>query len=106
MILFHYVDGRYTPVLICDVCEKRIVDGDLAAVVHRHGDPEQAELLPCMYVHKGACHDTAETQMGGADNTGWQELETHLLFLLLNTKITPEKLAAERDRSDEIGYFP
>ena len=102
MIMVRYVDGRYTPVINCDVCERRIAEAGLAVAVMKHGTIDEAELLPCLHAHKGACHDTAEERLGGKANTGWQELTQHLLFLAHNCKLTPEKLAQFRDHDDQF----
>ena|ERR1700722_10704253 len=104
MILFHYDQGRYFPVVVCDICEKRIVDAQLGAVVHQQGDLEtETDLLPCIHAHKGECHDSAEKKIGG--RCVWQELSTHFLYLILNSQLTPEKLAKERDTKDAAGHF-
>jgi hypothetical protein len=105
MILVHYAEGRYTPVLACDICEKRITDGQLGAVVFKHPNPGESELLPVMHVHKGNCHKAAEERLGGDLRCGWLELQTHLLYLVLNSKLTLEGLVEERDARDAAGEW-
>jgi hypothetical protein len=106
MILAHCVDGGYVPVLVCDICEKRIVDAQLGAVVFKRLVASEPDLIPGLHVHKGECHNAAESRLGGRENTGWMELQTHLLYLVLNSKLTPEMLAAERDMRDAAGEWP
>jgi hypothetical protein len=105
MIAFHYAEGLFVPVIVCDVCEQRIADGRLGVVVFRMGDLSLPELIPCMQTHKGECYNAAERKLGGMGECGWQELQTHLLYVVLNSKLTLEMLAEERDFRDAAGYY-
>jgi len=104
MIVLHYADGLFVPVIACDVCEQRIADGRLGVAVFPRGGLSEPELLPCVYTHKGECHEAAERKLGGRSECGWQDLRTHLLYVVLNSNLTLEMLAEERDHRDAMGY--
>lgn len=93
MIMIQYTkDGNYRPVVACDVCSHIISNANWAAAVSLSGpwhgrDPG---LLQVLHVHKGLCQREAEHRlvgMGGSDNTGWEELATHVVQLLAGVGI-------------------
>lgn len=101
MIVMRYRLGRCAPVIICDVCQQRIVDGGMAAVVTNSRGSYDEDLIQTTFVHKGQCHKTAEDKLGGNDG-GWTELTTFLARLVVNSGIRLESFGKELDLLSEI----
>ena len=104
MIVSVSEEGRYAPVLICDICEQRITDAGLAGVVSRTDQAGGVELNEVLYAHKGRCLDAAEEKLGGYRVTGWRELSDHLIDLLYNCGLTVEKLVELKKLSDKNSF--
>ncbi len=94
--------GRDIPMLICDVCDTWIEGAGEAAAVWKRAskDGETSEVL---HVHKRGCHAQAEHRLGGKQNCSWEELGTHLLYLVGNSGLSPEQLQEIQDRNDRYG---
>ena len=58
-------DGKFTHVVICDICHEMITNASRAAVVSRL--PPEGEAAEALHVHKGRCHDQAEARIGVAN---------------------------------------
>ena len=93
MIKVWYKDGRYAPIMICDICSRRIEDAKLAVAVHPSGEPGSDKVSEVVHAHKGKCHSAAEEMLGGKVNTGWGELSVHLFNLVHGVKLSPEALS-------------
>lgn len=102
MIKVLYKDGRYSPLVICDICSERIEDAALGAAVAPSGQGGDDQLLEVLHAHKGGCHKAAEERLGGKVNTGWDELGVHMLNLAMNVKLSPEALSDLRKLEDEF----
>ncbi len=103
MILIHYREGRYAPVVVCDICEQRITNANLAVAVGTDVYGKDPELISVLHAHKGTCHDAAEAKLGGRIKTGWDELSHHLLHLVQNIGLKPTDLVELKKTLDEIG---
>jgi hypothetical protein len=84
MIRIRYIEERYAPVVICDICEQRITNSGLAVIVYPRRLGNEAELLEPWHVHKGTCLATADERLGGREKVGWEELATHLMEVAMN----------------------
>jgi hypothetical protein len=100
MIKILYLNGRYNPVLVCDHCDKRIEDAELALAVNVRPKGDKDETLDCYHVHKGDCDRSLERKLG---QVGTIELTTHLVHLTHNSGLTPSDLKKE---SDKLEKFP
>jgi hypothetical protein len=88
--------GRNKPILMCDVCGMRIVNG--GAVCFDMNE----QMAAAVHVHKGDCLNTAETQIDLAGGSfGWSEMRDHLYYLCANVGLTPEAHATTKTRDDE-----
>lgn len=101
--IVHHIPGRYAPLLFCDVCGERITNASRAAaltVSHSMPEGESSEVL---HVHKGDCHTAADRRAGLT--LGWEEMSRHLLHLIYNVGLSPEKLEAHREADKECDLF-
>jgi hypothetical protein len=95
-----YFDGRFAPVVVCDICGGRVENANRGAAIfasHRMADGQvrtfdKGTLLDVLHAHKGTCHDRAEQRLGGKLETGWVELAEHLALLIGNTGVTAEEV--------------
>lgn len=88
----HHPQGGSAPILVCDVCGKRIVEaGDGAVLTVLHPIPEGAESK-VLHVHQNHCYAMAESNLG--HKPGHEEVWRHLLGLLYSVGLSPEKLQA------------
>lgn len=88
----HHPHGGSVPILVCDVCGKRILEaGDGAVLTVSHPIPEGAESK-VLHVHQTACYAVAENNLG--HKLGHEEVWRHLLYLLYSLGLSPEKLQA------------
>jgi hypothetical protein len=56
------------------------------------------------HVHKGACHDAAESSFGvAAGQIGWDEMTAHITHLVLNVGLTPDAIATDLAMRKEAG---
>ncbi len=107
MIRMLYKEGRYSAVIICDHCQKRIEDYQLAAESVMSGnDKKDGELLEVFHVHKGECLDQMENKATAKGlRMGWSELRDHLLQVSMNVGLSPEKLLETDQRHKETGFY-
>jgi hypothetical protein len=96
MIKVLYAEGRYRPIVLCDVCREQIVDAK-KAVATSNMKVVAGNFTGAIYAHKGKCHDEAEANLGKA-HAGWVDLETHFLQLLYNAGWRPEHLQEWQER--------
>ncbi len=87
MIRVVRINELYCPVVICDWCKERITDYKMAAVVSDFNLTD----AQCHHVHKGKCHDLAETMLGIGASPGWEEMGAHLIDLAANVGLEVEK---------------
>jgi len=78
-------NGITAPLLCCDICDAPIDYAKEGAAVFQLVPNGAASRT--MHVHKLGCHGQAEIQLGGRQNTGWQELSDHLRWLNANLGI-------------------
>ncbi len=104
MIKVWYKDGRYVPIITCDICNERIEDAAVAAAVAPSGEPDKDQVLDVLHAHKGRCHEAAEHKLGGDLNTGWEELSVHVLYLARNVKLSPEALIKLGKQQEEVRF--
>lgn len=72
------INRRITPVFVCDVCNEQITDIVKGAAVFRDRGHGEGELHTVLHVHKGSCHNQAESMMVGRSGAPWHELRDHL----------------------------
>lgn len=99
--IVHHKQGRYAPMLFCDICGKRIDNAKLAAVLTVSHPIHYEQTSEVMHVHKRACHDIADKRHG--KKLGWEELSRHLLHLNLNVGLSPANLLALQKFDNEFG---
>ena len=58
------------------------------------------ELYQVKHVHKGACHDRAETELVGDAGAPWRELTDHLNEVVVSTGLTFDNLVMK-----EVGWM-
>lgn len=89
MIKIVHRNGRYFPVVVCDICKKIITEAENAAIVHIICQPSgdflgEESFVDVLHVHKEDCLEIGEYSLGGRANTGWVELRMHLGHLVSN----------------------
>ena len=102
MIRTLHKDGHDLPLLICDICDTWIEGAGEAAAVWKTARNE-GDATPVLHVHKRGCHALAEQRLGGRAECSWEEMGTHLLYLVGNTGLTPEQLQEIQSRNDQLG---
>lgn len=98
MIRIWHRAGRTCPVVVCDICDDMISNAEEGAAVFscRSKDNLKTNVV---HVHKGACQDKAEEQIG--DDSGWDELGHHLYLVCSNTAVKyAEETARDQVRRD------
>jgi hypothetical protein len=93
------------PVLLCDICDQRIVkaaDGNVVSKEPPSGHPDLQDLL---YAHQGSCTDAAEKKLGGKTETGFDNLEEHHFRLLYSLGLSPEALLETQKNLQEFGLL-
>ena len=109
MIKIFHTEGSYAPVIVCDVCKKRIEKspegvalagiestdigvlnlGELAQLSDI-GDPEESDVF---HVHKGDCMATLEKSLRSAGKTnGGHGLDQHLYYIARNLGLNLDDL--------------
>lgn len=105
MIKMLNIKGRACPIVICDVCQKRIESSEAAAAVFQRSDIEvDGDVSQVLHVHKGQCHDDAEQKIGNGKGAPWQELDHHIYFLIGNVGTTPKIIAERGARIAELNF--
>lgn len=89
MITTLYSDFGYKPIIIYDVCREPIRDVEYALAVNLPGS-EQGSLLDVKHVHKGACDEQCDQDLGGMTNS--TEMLAYLIDLMHNTGLDAEKI--------------
>jgi hypothetical protein len=105
MIKMLNASGRSAPVIICDICGKRIKEHELGAAVFPRTDSEGA-IAEILHVHKGQCHDEAEQKVGGGKGAPWLELINHFSYLLHNLGLSVERLEELDQEWPILGNLP
>lgn len=92
--------GRYAPVVHCDICGKRIEDAEDGIAVWF---PDEGEQCKVQHVHKGRCDNIfryGANHRGRPD--GWDDLEIHLFRLLHNVKYNARQAKERTERLEEV----
>ena len=93
MIRIYNDNGVYAPVIICDICKGHIKNVKNGAIVSLILEVKSGEMTDFLSVHKGECQNKAEEQLSyRGKKVGWQELNTHLLYLCKNTGLTLKEM--------------
>lgn len=101
MIVLRHHEGRYRPVILCDVCEQQITDATHGNVVSPHPEHGQVDLQALRHAHQGKCTDVAEAQLGGKVMTGFDNLDEHLFRLMYSVGLPPERLLEMKTQMEE-----
>lgn len=105
MIKMLSASGRSAPVLMCDVCGERIKLVGMGAAVFPRSDSDGAEV-EVLHVHKGECHDKAESRVGSGKGAPWQELGNHFSYLLHNIGLPMSRLQELEQSWSLFGDLP
>ena len=84
-VIFH--EGKFIPLVLCDICDRQITDATQAIVVSYFLRTFQDDWK-VFYVHKGKCSDVAATRFN--EPATWEKLSTHLYLLCHNLGLTSE----------------
>jgi len=106
MIKIFVQNSRYSPIIVCDICGRKIDNAMEGAAVFNNRTPSgdllpDGAIQPVIHAHKGKCHDLAESKVGEHDAAVWIELETHVRFLVHNTGLDLKQML-DKDRLDEV----
>lgn len=101
MIQVIFEEGEIIPVIVCDVCNKRIEEVMKAAAVNLSILDLGKIPTKVLHVHKGECHDLAEARVKEqyGHYAGWEELSMHLYYLCYNLGLTSQWFK-ERDSQE------
>lgn len=109
-IIFDFVDGKYTPYVMCAYCGKPIRNATLALIRHDIAqDGNCSNRLPAYVLHKGMCDDLWMKAMDRIGMPGFAELGTTLFDVVHNSFIESEpgarsffeELSAKREVVDD-----
>lgn len=95
--------GNAAPIVVCDICRRRITDYEAAASVFLSpglGHFPDGTFTPLLHAHKGRCHDLAEERLGGRLETGWHELLWDLVWTPQNSGHTWEEFLEDAGRTE------
>jgi hypothetical protein len=85
----------YAPRLYCDQCGNAITEASEAIAVSAGRLEAVGETVPCAYLHKGDCDDAWQARHPPAFDTGSDELNVHLAFLVQNLGLPISAAARE-----------
>jgi hypothetical protein len=103
MIKIIHTKNRYGPIIRCDVCGEIIMDAGMAAVLRKTQRLAEGEESEVLYVHKRQCLNKMERQL--ASDTCMDEMNTHLMHLIINAGSSPAKLGELQRTEDVVGRF-
>jgi len=75
---------RFAPRIFCDQCGNPITDSSEAMAVSAGRLEKPGDTVPCAYLHKGACDEAWQARHPTDFDTGSDELNVHLSFLVQN----------------------
>ena len=75
-------NGKHGPVIMCDVCNKRIEKTDECHVIYKEATDCSIEKQ-VLFAHAEECHKRLEDQLGKVYG-GWNHLEHYIYWLLQN----------------------
>ncbi len=81
------------PIIVCDICGKRITDAKMALAVMPNSKKYQNGNGRVLHVHKESCQAEVDEQ------EGTDELTRHIRHLITNVNLTLKELE-EEDRID------
>jgi len=107
-ILYHH--DKSCPILICDICGKKIENINNGSVAFRLSDPQgvylvEGDLTDPLYVHSGECFLKAEAKLGEMQATGSEALSFHLYYLARNLGLGLEKYKEVEKDYEEFFEF-
>ena len=96
MIEMRCIDSLFIPRIVCDSCGEVITNASKAAIVFgnflNNGEKTCVLHINKNFV-KGDCMEKAEGVIRSKGwEPGWDELKTHLAFLIKNAGMTPEDI--------------
>lgn len=94
MIKIQFIEGKYAPIIVCDICGQHIKDAEDAVAVNT-SPSDNNEVLDVLHVHRGDCHNSADQKLGGV--AGYSDMDFHLFNLIHNSGLSLDKL---RERSN------
>lgn len=95
MIRMLSMKGRYSPIIVCDVCQRRITDAKMAMEIADHSHDEgDGHEVSVFHVHKGDCDRTLDEKLGAA---GTNELSLHLYQLIRNVGLTLDDMRRQEE---------
>jgi len=93
MIRIYNDNGVYAPVILCDICKGHIKEAQDGAVISLILEAQTGDMTEFFSVHKGECQQKAEEKLSfRGKKVGWQELNTHLLYLCKNTGLSVKEM--------------
>ena len=84
-------NGRLAPVAVCDVCNQRIKNANMANVVWEHGEEKGA-----LYLHKSCDNGTFSSSM---------ELSHFLFRLVYNSGMSKDALQEAEDDTQDLSLL-
>lgn len=103
MLEIKNINGKYCPVLVCDLCGDRIYEASKAAIVHEMSSSAPDRELKSFHVHKAGvdsrdCHERAENLLqSGGGVACWEEMRVALVSLASNCGF-PAKAMVQYDK--------
>ena len=94
--------GVTYPIFVCDVCNEKIDSLGLGAAIARRSDVE-GDVQDVLHVHKNACHNKGEKQLGGI--APWQELQDHVILLIGSSGKTLADLTERQEHLKPFGLL-
>ncbi len=94
------LEGRYTPLALCDACGQRITDPAMAVVAYdMQGEGDRTPQL----AHKGRCHDALDGRIRAAGGfPGWNGFDRWMADLLFNAGLQGNALARALEASEHF----
>lgn len=98
------LNGMNVPQVICSSCGQAITDAKKAAVVFENFSAE-GQSVDLSYVHKNFvgnnCLSQAEQKIRATGKqSGWEELSTHMAYIVSNVGLNEKDIAAVLSRPD------
>jgi hypothetical protein len=98
-----YSGGRYSPMFVCDHCGEPIRNVALALALARSSGVTEGEMIETFHVHKGPCDRAVSARINAISGSGSTEMRYHLRYLLHNTGVSLEDMAAVDAQEEELG---
>lgn len=103
MIKTQYLEGRYSPMFVCDHCGEPIRNIGMALALSRSSGASEGEMLETFHVHKGPCDRAISARIDPVSGSGSTELRHHVRYLLHNVGASLEDMAAIDKQEAELG---